>query len=277
MIIDWKTISKKMYEKLKEEVSQITWDKPTLWAILVWDSSASLRYIKQKRKWAEFVWMWFELKQFDESVSEQDLLEFIESWNVNKKISGYIVQLPVPKHINSTKLLRTISPDKDVDGFHPENQWKILIWDKTGFAPCTPYGVMWIFKELEIDLAGKEVVVIWRSNIVGKPVAAMLINKWATVISCNSKTPNTTQFTKTADIVICAAGVPGLLKLEDINDTTIVIDVWFTVIDWKIYWDADFEPIHNNWNLITPVPGWVWRLTVANLLKNTLKAYKINH
>ncbi len=275
MIIDWKLISEKIYEKLKQEVSQIAWEKPTLWAILVWENSASLRYIKQKRKWAGFVWMNFELKQFDEGVWEEELISFIQSWNKNKNISWYIIQLPMPKHINSTKLIRTISPDKDVDGFHPVNQWKILIGDTSGFAPCTPYGVMWIFKKLNIDLVGKMIVVIGRSNIVWKPLTAMLINRWATVTSCNSKTSDITRFTKEADIVICAAGQPLLLKLENINDKTIVIDVWFTVIDWKIYWDADFDAIHKNWNLITPVPGWVWRLTVANLLKNTLKAWKI--
>ncbi len=275
MIIDWKKISEKIYEKLKDDVSQITWEKPTLWAILVWENSASLRYIRQKRKWAEFVWMNFELKQFDEKVSEEELLEFIASWNKNRSISWYIVQLPVPQHINSTKLLRTISPDKDVDWFHPENQWKILIWDTSGFAPCTPYWVMWIFKKLNIDLIGKKIVVIGRSNIVWKPITAMLINRWATVTCCNSQTPDITEFTKMSDIVICAAWQPWLLKLEDINDDTIVIDVWFTVIEGKIYWDAEFDNIHANWNLITPVPGWVWRLTVANLLKNTLKAYKI--
>ena len=272
MIIDWKEIALKIYNELKEKISNLE-EKPTLWAILVWENSASLRYIKQKRKWAEFIWMNFELKQFDENISEDELLEFIENWNNNKNISWYIVQLPLPKEFDSTKILNAINPKKDVDWFHPENQWKILVWDETGFAPCTPAWVIWIFEELNIELWGKEVVVIWRSNIVGKPITAMLINAWATVISCNSKTPDISKYTKTADIVICAAGVPWLLKLENINDKTIVIDVGFTVIDWKIYWDANFEEINNNWNLITPVPGWVGRLTVANLLKNTYKAF----
>lgn len=275
MIIDWKKISENIYNTLKEEVSQISWEKPTLWAILIWEDSASLRYIKQKRKWADFVWMDFELKQFELSVTQEQLLEFIAWWNKNKKMSGYIVQLPLPKHIDEQKIIHAILPEKDVDWFHPVNQWKVLIWDDTGFAPCTPFGVMWIFDELELNLSWKEVVVIWRSNIVWKPVTAMLINKWATVISCNSRTPDINKFTKTSDIVICATWVPWLLKLENINDKTIVIDVWFTVIDWKIFWDADFDDIHENGNLITPVPGWVWRLTVANLLKNTLKAYKL--
>jgi len=273
MIIDWKIIASKIYDWLKENISKIKWNKPTLWAILVWDNSASLRYIKQKKKWASYIWMNFELKQFDENVSEKELLQFLENWNNDKNISWYIVQLPLPKHIDSTKILNAISPKKDVDWFHPENQGKILVWDETGFAPCTPYWVMWIFDELDVELAWKEVVVIWRSNIVGKPITAMLINAWATVVSCNSKTPDISKYTKTADIVVCAAGQPWLLKLENINDKTIVIDVWFTIIDWKIFGDAHFEEINENWNLITPVPGWVWRLTVANLLKNTYKAW----
>ena len=276
MIINWKEIAKKIYEELKENISKINWEKPKLWAILVWDNSPSMRYIKQKRKWSEYVWMNFELKNFNDEVTEKELLEFIEKWNNDEKISWYIIQLPLPKHINSTKILNTINSKKDVDWFHPENQWKVLIWDNNGFAPCTPAGVMEILYSLKINLSWKEVVVIWRSNIVGKPVANMLINAWATVIVCNSKTPDISKYTKTADIVICAVWKPWLLKLENINDKTIVIDVWFTVIDWKIYWDAEFEEINNNWNLITPVPGWVGRLTVANLLQNIYKAFLQN-
>ncbi|MCD5380572.1 bifunctional 5,10-methylenetetrahydrofolate dehydrogenase/5,10-methenyltetrahydrofolate cyclohydrolase [Candidatus Gracilibacteria bacterium] len=284
MIINGGKIAKKMYEKLREDVSQIKGDKPTLGAILVGDNSASLRYIKQKRKWAKFVGMNFELKQFEENISEKKLLQFIESWNNDENISGYIIQLPLPEHINSTKILRTVSPEKDVDGFHPENQGKVLLGDESGFAPCTPHGVMEIFEELGSlltspqgrgikGLQGKEVVVIGKSNIVGKPLVAMLMNAGATVITCNSKTPDINKFTKSADIVICAAGVPGLLKLENISKDTIVIDVGFTIIDGKIYGDAEFEAIHENGNFITPVPGGVGRLTVANLLKNTFKAY----
>jgi len=276
MIIDGKKIAQKIYDELKQKISKLD-QKPTLWAILVWENSPSLRYVNQKHKWAEYIGMNFELKTFPENVTEKELLEFIEKWNNDDNISWYIVQLPLPKHINDENVINAIKPEKDVDGFHPENQWKILIWDETAFAPCTPAWVMWIFEDLNINLAWKEVVVIGRSNIVWKPVAVMLINAWATVISCNSKTLDITKYTKTADIVICAAWKPHLLKLENINDKTVVIDVGFTVVDWKIYWDADFEAINNNWNLITPVPGGVWRLTVANLMKNTYKAFLQNN
>jgi len=277
MIIDWKKIAKKIYDWLREDISRESrFAFPTLGAILVWENSPSLRYIKQKRKWAEYVWMNFELKHFDDSVTQEKLLDFIKNWNNDDKISGYIVQLPLPENIDSEIILNTIKPEKDVDGFHPENQWKVLVWDESGFAPCTPYWVMWIFEELNIDLVWKEITVIGQSNIVGKPMAVMLMNAGATVISCNIDTPDIYKYTKKSDIVIMATGVPWLLKLENINDKTIVIDVGFTVIDWKIYGDADFEKINENWNLITPVPGWVGRLTVANLLKNTYKAWLQN-
>jgi len=272
MIIDWKKIAKKIYDNLEDKISKEE-IKPTLWAILVWENSPSLRYIKQKNRWAKYVWMNFELKNFSDDVTEIELLEFIENWNNDENIDWYIIQLPLPEHINSEKVLNAIKPEKDVDWFHPENQWKVLVWDETGFAPCTPYWVMWIFEELNISLIWKEITVIWQSNIVWKPMAVMLMNAGATVISCNIDTPDIYKYTKKSDIVIMATWVPWLLKLENINDKTIVIDVGFTVIDWKIYGDADFEEINNNWNLITPVPWGVWRLTVANLLKNTYKAF----
>ncbi len=293
MKINCKEISDDIYEKLSEEICEIEWNKPTLWVILVWNDSASLRYIGQKKKFCEQVGMWFELLELETGVSETTLLEHIKNWNSDNNISGYIVQLPLPQHINEQKVIDSIAPHKDVDWFHPVNQGKILLWDTSWFAPCTPAGVMEIlfseslpfhsiagtpFEKGRVDkndfLSGKHAVVIGRSNIVGKPLMAMLVNAWATVTICNSKTPDISVFTKHADIVICATGVPGLLKLEHINDSTIVIDVWFTVTYGKIYGDACFDEIHENGNLITPVPGWPWRLTVAQLLSNTLKAWK---
>ncbi|MDQ7009588.1 MAG: bifunctional 5,10-methylenetetrahydrofolate dehydrogenase/5,10-methenyltetrahydrofolate cyclohydrolase [Candidatus Gracilibacteria bacterium] len=276
MIINGKKIAKNIYDELKINISEINGNKPKLGAILVGENSPSLRYIKQKNKWAKYVGIDFELKNFNNSVTEQELLNFIEKWNNDDEVSGYIIQLPLPEHINSEKVLNAIKPKKDVDGFHPENQGKVLIGDKTGFSPCTPYGVMGIFESLNIDLVGKEITVIGQSNIVGKPMAVMLMNAGATVISCNIDTPNIYKYTKKSDIVVMAAGVPGLLKLENINKNTIIIDVGFTVIEGKIYGDADFEKINNNGNLITPVPGGVGVLTVANLLKNTYKAFLQN-
>ena len=271
MIIDGKKIAETLYNNLKNDI-QKQWIRPTLAAILVWENSASLRYIKQKRKWAEFVGIDFKLIQLKSNVTQIELEKTIDEVNNNNSIDGYIVQLPLPKHINETAIISRIDVRKDVDGFHPENVWKVLIGDSSGFVPCTPAGVMYMFETMKTNLPGKLITIVWRSNIVWKPLAALLINAWATVTVCNSKTINLKKHTSTADIVIMATGQPHLLKVDMVKIWTTVIDVWFTVIDGKIYWDADFDIMEKIWNIITPVPGWVWALTVAMLMKNTLQA-----
>jgi len=273
MIIDWKEIALNIYDKIKAKVSLLE-TKPCLWAILVWSNSASIRYIKQKQKWADYTWIDFKLIKLDENIDENELLKVVSDFNKDKNISWYIVQLPLPKHINENSVLNSILPEKDVDWFHPINQWKILIWDNTWLIPCTPAWIMNIFESEYIDLVWKNVCVIWRSNIVWKPITALLINAWATVTSCNSKTKDITEFTKKADIVIVAVWKPWLLKENMLKKWSIIIDVWFTVIDNEIFWDAETDSINNSWHKITPVPGWVWALTVAMLMKNTLKSYK---
>jgi methylenetetrahydrofolate dehydrogenase (NADP+)/methenyltetrahydrofolate cyclohydrolase len=275
MLIDWKKIAWKIYEEIKNEVENIE-KKPVLGAILVWNNSASLRYIKQKRKWADFCWIDFKLKQFEENISEEELLEEINKFNLDENISWYIVQLPLPKNINENKIIRSINSKKDVDWFHPENQWKILIWDNSWFVPCTPAWIIDILKFLKVDFYWKNVVIIGRSNIVWKPIANLLINLGSTVSVCNSKTKNIEFYTKKADIVIVATWKPWLIDESFIKKESIIIDVWFTVIDWKIHWDCLTKQIDDFWAQITPVPGWVWALTVAMLMKNTLKASKIN-
>ncbi len=274
MIIDWKKIAGDMYEKIKEEIL-VSWKKLSLQAILVWNNSSSLRYISQKRKWAEYVGIEFRLEHMSENIGEEALLNKIKYYNNDVDTTWILVQLPLPSQIDSKKVIDLINPKKDIDWFHSENQWKVLLWEHTGLIPCTPLWVIEILNYLKVDLNGKLVTVIWRSNIVGKPLVALLINSGATTVCCNSKTKNINEFTKKSDIVICAAWNPGLLTLDMINDKTIVIDVWFTIIDEKIYWDANFEEINNNWNMITPVPGGVWALTVANLMNNVLKAGKL--
>lgn len=272
MILDWKEVAKKIYDELKKDILKLE-KKPKLWVILVWDNPSSIRYINQKQKYAKEVWIDFELFSFDENVLEKDLLEKINILNNDENISWYIVQLPLPKHIDEKTIINSISPKKDVDWFHTINQWKIVIWDETWLTPCTPSGILEIFKYYNIDLIWKNIVIVWRSNIVWKPIANMLINKQSTVTICNSKTKNIENFTKNADIVILALWKPNFLTLDKIGDNTIVIDVGFTIVDWKIYWDACFWEISQNWNPITPVPWWVWVLTVAMLLKNTYKAW----
>lgn len=273
MIIDWKKIAAEIYEMLKEQISKME-KKPSFGVILVWNNPSSEKYVEQKKKWAEFVWIGFNLYRFETSISENELLAEVETLNNNSDISWFIVQLPLPNHIDDKKIINAINPTKDVDWFHPINQGKILIWDNSWLAPCTPSGIMEIFAHYDINLPWKIVTVIGKSNIVWKPITAMLINAWATVISCNSKTRDISKFTLDSDIVISATWVPKIIKQEMIKDWAILIDVWFNYIDGKIYWDMDFENLKEKASMITPVPGWVGAMTVAVLLKNTLKTAK---
>lgn len=271
MLINWEKIAAKIYDDLKEKVLKSN-KKITLWAILVWNNASSIKYINQKKKWANYIWVNFVLKKLDDDITIEDLLDVVNDFNVSEEISWFIVQLPLPKHIDEKIIIESISPSKDVDGFHSINMWKLIIWNTSWFVSCTPSWIMEIFKSENIELIWKNIVVIWKSNIVGKPISNLLINAWATVTICNSKTKDLKFFTKVADIVIVATWVPGLLKSSMINNKSIIIDVWFTVINGKIYWDAETKSIDLIWAKITPVPGWVWPLTVASLLKNTIKA-----
>lgn len=272
MILNGKEVAQYIYDDLKKQISILS-SSPKLVVILIGSNPSSLRYIAQKQKWAEYVGIEFELRQFDENISQERLLKEIHLLNQDEKVHWYILQLPVPKHINEELLLAEIDPKKDVDGFHPENQGKIVVWDHTWLWACTPMWILELLKYYNIKMEWKNIVVIWRSNIVGKPITNLLINQWATVTSCNSKTQNIEFFTQNADIVITAIGVPWFLTLSKINKDTIVIDVGFTVKNNVIYGDCDFENIHKNGNMITPVPWWVGVLTVACLLKNVFLAY----
>lgn len=273
MILDGKVVAQDIYDTLKQEISLLR-EKPKLVAVLVGENSPSLRYINQKRKWAEYVWMDFELIEQPSSTTTDSLLEIIYRLNQDSKVHGYIVQLPLPAHIDSTKIIQSIDPQKDVDGFHPENQGKIVIWDESGLWACTPTGMIELLNYYNKEVIWKNIVVIGRSNIVGKPITNMLINKWATVTSCNSKTKNIEFYTKNADIVILAVWQPRFFKASFVSPHCTILDVGFSVIDGKIYWDSDFDELVIQGNDITPVPGWVGVLTVASLLFNTLKAYK---
>lgn len=271
MFIDGKKMAQELYDELKNEI-QNSQKKPTLAAVLVGSNSASLRYIGQKKKFAEYVGIDFKLIELKQNVTQIELEKKIEEINNNSQIDGYIVQLPLPDHIDTTKIIEKIDPKKDVDGFHPINIGKVLIWDNSGFIPCTPAGVMHMLEKLDFQLPGKKVTIVWRSNIVGKPLAALMINAWATVTICNSKTLDVKQYTSHSDLVIMATGQPHLLNVAMVKIGTTIIDVWFSVVDGKILWDCDTQILEKVWNTITPVPGWVGPLTVAMLMKNTFKA-----
>jgi len=277
VILDWKKIASEIYSDLSSQINKFS-NKPVLWAVLVWENnSPSMRYIRQKKRECKKIGMWFELYQFRQDISEEELIAEIKKLNNNPEISGYIVQLPLPQHIDALRIIRNIDPKKDVDGFHPENQGKIMIWDRSGFTPCTPAGVMKIFEYYDIDLSGKKLSIIGRSNIVWKPLSQLCINSGASVSILNSRTPSISEYTLSSDIVVCAAGQAHILTSDMISDWTIVIDVWFSVINDIVYGDADYDAIIQKWNPITPVPGWVGPMTVAILLSNTLKAHTLSH
>lgn len=279
-IIDGKKLSQKILENIREEHESLrkkAGRSAGLAVILVGENPASQVYVRNKIKSCENAGFYSETVKLDAGISQSELIAEIEKLNSDEKIDGILVQLPLPKHIDELKIIDTISPEKDVDGFHVENIGKMMIGDRTGFLPCTPYGIMQMFEEYGIELQGKDAVIIGRSNIVGKPMALMLIEKGATVQVCNSKTRNLSEKIQKADIVVAAVGVPRLIKAEDVKEGAVVIDVGINRVDGKICGDVDFEGISKKSSFITPVPGGVGPMTIASLLKNTLKSYRIRN
>ena len=275
--IDGKAFSQTVLEKIREEHSQLKekYGKPAgLAVVIVGNNPASQVYVKNKIRACENVGFYSENIELDENISEKELLQEIDKLNKNDRINGILVQLPLPAHINELKIIDSISPEKDVDGFHVSNIGKMVIGDETGFLSCTPYGIMQLLEEYKIEIAGKDAVIIGRSNIVGKPMAFMLIQKGATVQVCNSNTKDLRKKLNEADIIIVAAGVPKLLKKEDVKEGAVVIDVGINRIDGKICGDVDYEEVAEKTSYITPVPGGVGPMTIASLIKNTFKSYK---
>ena len=275
--IDGKAFSQTVLEKIREEHSQLKekYGKPAgLAVVIVGNNPASQVYVKNKIRACENVGFYSENIELDENISEKELLQEINKLNKNDRINGILVQLPLPAHINELKIIDSISPEKDVDGFHVSNIGKMVIGDETGFLSCTPYGIMQLLEEYKIEISGKDAVIIGRSNIVGKPMAFMLIQKGATVQVCNSNTKDLRKKLNEADIIIVAAGVPKLLKKEDVKEGAVVIDVGINRIDGKICGDVDYEEVAEKTSYITPVPGGVGPMTIASLIKNTFKSYK---
>ena len=275
VLLDGKILSAKIKEEVKVEVTQIVKDKnitPGLAVILVGNDAASATYVASKAKACKDAGIYSVVHEMPESITQEELLETINMMNNNPKLDGILVQLPLPKHIDTTTVLEAINPLKDVDGFHPYNVGR-MVSNLDSFLSATPFGVMRMFEEHNIELSGKDVVVIGSSDIVGKPMASLLINKKATVTVCNSRTKDLKAHTSKADIVIIAVGVPYLLKEDMVKDGAVVIDVGINRLDTgKLVGDADFEGLKNKCSFLTPVPGGVGPMTIAMLLKNTIKA-----
>lgn len=274
--IDGKGIAQKTLAYIEKE-HKLLKDKygraAGLAVIMAGDNPASEIYVKNKIKACETAGIYSRTIKLDENVTEKDLIEEIEKLNKDDKIDGILVQLPLPVHIDELKIINAISPEKDVDGFHSVNLGKMIIGDKTGFLPCTPYGIMQLLDEYGIDPAGKDTVIIGRSNIVGKPAAILFIEKSATVQVCNTKTKNIKDKIRNADIVIAAVGVPNFIKGEDIKEGAVVIDVGINRVNGKLCGDVDYEEVSEKAGYITPVPGGVGPMTIASLIKNTFKSY----
>ena len=276
-IIDGKALSDKILKEIENEHSELqakVGRKAGLAVIIVGENPASQIYVRNKIRACERVGFHSETIRLDENITEENLLLEIEKLNNDNNIDGILVQLPIPKHINELKVINAISAEKDVDGFHTTNIGKMMIGDETGFLSCTPAGVIQMFEEYNIDLEGKDVLVIGQSNIVGKPMTLLLINKRATVQVCNSKTKNLPEKLQKADVVVAAAGSPKLVKGSDVKEGVVVIDIGINRVDGKICGDVDFEEVSQKASYITPVPGGVGPMTIAMLIKNTFKSYK---
>lgn len=277
-ILSGKEVSKRIKDELKNENAELK-NKGIyagLAVVLVGDDSASKVYVNNKKKACEEIGIYSEEHLLPADTAEEDLLALIEQLNKNPKISGILVQLPLPEGLDEEKVINSIDPKKDVDAFHPINVGKIMIGNYD-FVPCTPAGIMELIKESGIDICGRECVVVGRSNIVGKPMSMLLLHANGTVTVCHSRTKNLAEKTKNADILVAAVGIPNFITGDMIKAGAVVIDVGINRLEnGKLTGDVDFESAEKKASAITPVPGGVGPMTIAMLMKNTLKAAIIN-
>ncbi len=276
-VIDGRKIAQSIETGVKKEVEKFTLEKgikPALATILVGEHPPSKLYVKLKHWACKRVGIASEDHKFQADTPQEKIIELIETLNLRHEIHGILVQLPLPKHIDERTIMMKIAPEKDVDGFNPENMGKMLIGHE-GFVPCTPLGIMRALSEFKIDPQGKEVVVVGHSNVVGKPAAIMLLNRNATVRICHVFTKDLKSHTREADILIVATGVRGLIKGDMVKDGAIVFDVGITWQDEKVYGDVDFDDVLPKVKLISPVPGGVGPMTIAILMEHTLQAAKL--
>lgn len=276
MILDGKAVSKKRKENLKQEVLKlidIYHITPTLAIVRVGDDEASKIYVRNKIKAASFCNINTKLIELNSDVSMDELLNIVESLNKDTSVHGIIVQLPLPPHLNEQIIINAIADEKDVDGFGLLNKGK-LFSKIPSIAPATPQGIIHLLEEYNVEIEGREAVVVGRSNIVGKPIAMLLLDKNATVTIAHSKTKNLKEVTKRADILVVAIGKAKFITADMVKENAVVIDVGINRIDNKLYGDVDYENVSSKVSYITPVPGGVGPLTIVTLLENTIIAYK---
>lgn len=273
--IDGKMVSQKMRENLKSEVTAYVekyGSRPGLAVVLVGDDPASSVYVRNKHRACEEVGIRSEVHVLPKETTEEELLTLLRAMNADPAVHGILVQLPLPKHISEERVIHTISPDKDVDAFHPSNAGKLLL-GQYRFLPCTPAGVMELLRAYDISVAGKECVVVGRSNIVGKPQALLLLEENGTVTVCHSKTKDLAEVTRRADILIAAVGKARFITADMVKDGAVVIDVGINrTNNGKLCGDVDFDGVEGKASYITPVPGGVGPMTITMLLINTLCA-----
>lgn len=278
-IINGKELAKNIRLELKNEVSKLK-EKgiiPKLAVIMVGDDKASQIYVKNKSKACQEIGIKFEEYFLGNDIKQEELIELIQKLNLDKSINGILLQSPIPKSLDINEAFRIILPEKDVDGFNPINVGKLCLNQET-FVSCTPYGIMKMFEEYDIDLTGKNVTILGRSNIVGKPLIQCCLNKNATVTVCHSKTKDLKEHTKNADIVISAIGKAKFVTADMIKDGAVVIDVGINRDEsGKIVGDVDFEKVSSKASYITPVPGGVGPMTIAMLMNNVIKATKLQN
>lgn len=270
-ILDGKKLSLILQEDLKEKINKLS-NSPNLTVVMVGEDKASKIYVKNKEKIAKKMGIDTNTIYLNSETTTDELLSIIERLNKDKSVNGILVQLPLPKHIDENLVLEKISPLKDVDGFHPKNLGKLMI-NNASMIPCTPLGIIKLLDFYNIDLEGKNVVILGRSNIVGKPMLHLLLQKNATVTITHSYTKNLKDITKKADILIVAIGKSNFITKEYIKDNAIIVDVGINRVDNKIMGDVDFNSVKDKVSFITPVPGGVGPLTITMLMYQTYIAY----
>lgn len=277
-LIDGKQTTKEILQDLKSKIDKLPGRKPGLVFILIGDDPASQAYVKMKKRGCAKTGIYSETLELPANVTEATLLKEIKRLNKDPNIDGILVQQPFPKHISTSTIVEAVDPQKDVDGFHPMNLGKLLLGEEGGFAACTPLGVAKLLEKSDVQVEGKHVVIVGRSNIVGKPLAAILMQKGkyrnATVTIAHSRTQNLQEVCRTADILVAAIGKPHFITADMVKKGAVVIDVGINRTDEGLVGDVDFEKVKEVASLITPVPGGVGPMTIAMLLSNTYEGFR---